>query len=457
MDVLTLSRIQFAINSCFHFMYPPISIGLGLMLVIMEGIYLKTKDPRYKEMTTFWIKIFALTFALGVATGLVQTFAFGTNWARFSRFVGDIFGCALASEGIFAFFLEAGFLGVLLFGWVRVGPKVHYFSTICVALGAHFSALWILVANSWMQTPAGFHIENTPLGPRAVINDFWAMVFNPSTLDRLCHVILGCWITGAFFVLSVAAFYLLKGRHEAVARPMMKLGLIVGVIVLLLQLVSGDSSAKLIAKYQPAKLAAFEGLYKTVPSTPISVVGWVDSKTEEVHSIKIPAALSFLTYGNLNQPVTGLDQIPRDEWPNVPVVFQTYHLMVTMWAMMFLIAVFGFWYWKRGSLEKKRWLLWAMVFSVFLPHVALQAGWISTEMGRQPWSVWKIFRTSEGVSTVISAGQVKGSITMFLMIYILLLSLFLFLLNHKIKHGPEEIGSKPDDMIYRNIYPKKGA
>lgn len=457
MDVLTLSRLQFAITSGFHFLYPPLSIGIGLILVIMEGLYLKTKNPRFKEMTSFWIKIFALTFAMGVATGLVQTFAFGTNWARFSRFVGDVFGSALAAEGVFAFFLEAGFLGILLFGWDRVGPKLHYFATICVALGAHFSAIWILVANSWMQTPSAFHLENSPTGPRAVIDSFWGMVFNPSTIDRLCHVTLGCWLSGSFFVVSVGAYYFLKERHREIAYPMMKIGLIVSMVSLVLQLVSGDSSAKLIAKYQPAKLAAFEGVYKTQPSTPISVVGWVDAKNKEVHSIKIPGGLSFLTYWNFHDPVTGLDQIPRDEWPNVPVVFQTYHLMVIMWALMFFIALFGCWYWKRGTLEKRRWLLWIMVFSVFMPQVALQCGWISTEMGRQPWVVWKVMRTSEGVSTVIDAGQVKGSITMFLMIYLLLFALFLFLLDRKIKHGPEEVSSKPDDQIYRNVLSKNGG
>ena len=210
MDVVFLSRIQYALNICFHYFFPPISIGLGLMLVIMEGMYLKTKKIKYKEMTTFWIKIFALVFALGVATGLVQAFAFGTNWAKYSRFVGDVFGSALAAEGVFAFFLESGFLGVLLFGWDRVGPKLHYLSTICVCLGAHFSAVWIIIANSWMQTPAGYIIENGPTGPRAVVTEFWQMVFNPSTIDRLCHVILSCWLTAAFFVISVSAYYLFK-------------------------------------------------------------------------------------------------------------------------------------------------------------------------------------------------------------------------------------------------------
>ncbi len=448
MDVLFLSRIQFALNTCFHYLYPPISIGLGLMLVIMEGVYLKTKSAKYKEMTQFWINIFALTFALGVATGLVQTFAFGTNWARYSRFVGDVFGSALASEGIFAFFLEAGFLGVLLFGWDRVGPKLHYFSTICVCLGAHFSAVWIIVANSWMQTPAGHHIVQTPQGPRAEIAEFWAMVFNPSTIDRLCHVVLGCWLTGAFFVLSVAAFYLLKRRHIPIAKSMMRIALGVAMVSLILQLVSGDSSARLIAKYQPGKLAAFEGVYKTTPSTPISVIGWVDTSKEKVRSIKIPGLLSFLTYRNFSTPVAGLDQVPRDEWPNVALTFQTYHLMIFMWFLMFLIAAFGIYYWRKNRLEERRVLLWAMIFSVVLPHIAQQAGWISTEVGRQPWIVWKLLRTSEGVSQSIVPGQVFGSITMFLMIYILLFSLFIFLLDRKIKHGPE---GGVEDRIYQQI------
>lgn len=456
MDVLTLSRIQFALNSCFHYLYPPMSIGLGLMLVIMEGLYLKTRDIKYKEMTQFWIKIFALTFALGVATGLVQTFAFGTNWARYSRFVGDVFGSALAAEGVFAFFLEAGFLGILLFGWERVGPKLHYFSTICVALGAHFSAVWIIVANSWMQTPTSFRIEESFTGPRAVITEFWGMVFNPSSMDRLAHTLLGCWLTGAFFVLSVAAYYMLVKKHLEIARSMMKIGLIVALSTLVLQLLSGDRSAKIVAKYQPSKLAAMEGVYQTVPNTPISLFGWVDGVNEKVTSIAIPGILSFLVHGDTKTPVTGLDQIPRDEWPNVPLVFQSYHMMVMMWGEMFLIALLACWYWKREKLEKTRWLLWSLVFSVIMPHVAQQAGWITAEAGRQPWIVWKVLRTTDGVSTSIVPGQVMGSIGMFIAIYTLLFALFLFLLDRKIKHGPEEVHSDPGDLIYRDPYKNKG-
>lgn len=446
MDVLTLSRIQFALNTCFHYLFPPISIGLGLMLVIMEGIYLKTKKIEYKELTQFWIKIFALVFAMGVATGLVQTFAFGTNWAKYSRYVGDVFGSALAAEGVFAFFLESGFLGLLLFGWNRIGPKLHYFANICVCLGAHFSAVWILVAVSWMQTPTGYVIQEGPTGPRAVVTHFWDMVLNPSIGDRLVHVILSCWITGAFFVLSVGAYYLLRKKHRTAAQSMIKLGLIVGFAALFLQLFSGHSSAQLIAKYQPAKLAAFEGVYETKESTPISLFGWVDGKNQKVHSLEIPGALSFLTYGNFNTPVQGLDQIPKDEWPNVPVVFQMYHLMVLLWGAMFLIALLGLIYWRRRTLHDQKWLLWMMVFSVLLPHIAQQSGWVAAEMGRQPWIVWKLLKTSEGVSTSIHAAQVKGSIWMFSLIYLLLFALFVFLLDRKIQHGPEK------DLLEEELY-----
>ncbi len=213
MDVLLLSRIQFAFTIAFHYLYPPLSIGLGVTLVIMEGLWLKTNNPIYHQMARFWTRVFALTFAIGVATGIVMEFEFGTNWATYSRYVGDVFGSALAAEGIFAFFLESGFLAILLFGWDKVGRKLHYFATWMVCLGAHFSAVWIVVANSWMQTPAGFHVVGEGSDARAEITDFWAMVFNPSAMDRLSHTLCGAWQAGAFLVVSVSAFYLLRRKH----------------------------------------------------------------------------------------------------------------------------------------------------------------------------------------------------------------------------------------------------
>src|ERR1017187_9996685 len=243
MDVLTLSRIQFGATIAFHYIYPPLSIGLGVLLVVMEGLWLKTKNPFYHQMARFWTKVFALTFAIGVATGIVMEFEFGTNWATYSRYVGDVFGSALAAEGIFAFFLESGFLAVLLFGWDKVGPKMHFFATCMVALGAHFSAIWIVVANSWMQTPAGFHIVGDSLHARAEITDFWAMVFNPSSMERLSHTIVGAWQAGAWLMVSISAWYLLRKQHRAFALASMKFGLALSLTASVLTLVTGDRSA----------------------------------------------------------------------------------------------------------------------------------------------------------------------------------------------------------------------
>ena len=298
MDVLMLSRIQFGATIAFHYIYPPLSIGLGVLLVVMEGLWLKTKKPVYHQMARFWTKVFALTFAIGVATGIVMEFEFGTNWATYSRFVGDVFGSALAAEGIFAFFLESGFLAVLLFGWDKVSRKLHFFSTCMVCLGAHFSAIWIVVANSWMQTPAGYQIVTHNGVERAEITDFWQLVFNPSSMDRLFHTLCGAWQAGAFLVVSVSAWYLLKKRHLDFARASLKVGLTVALIASLLQLVSGDFSARGVAKNQPEKLAAFEGLYNTTSNAPLTFIGYVDEKNQKVVGIQMPGMLSFLAHND---------------------------------------------------------------------------------------------------------------------------------------------------------------
>jgi cytochrome d ubiquinol oxidase subunit I len=438
MDAVILSRIQFALTSGFHYIYPPLSIGLGLMLVIFEGIYLKTKNPLYKEITKFWTKIFGLTFALGVATGIVQLFGFGMNWGRYSKFVGDVFGSALGAEGIFAFFLEAGFLGVMLFGWDRVSARFHYMATILVAFGAHFSALWIVVANSWMQTPAGFRIEGTGDNARAIVTDFWAMIFNPSAVDRVVHVVVGCWLAGIFLVLSVTGYYMLKRRHPEFVRVNMKIGLIVAFVTLVLQLISADSTARGVAENQPPKLAAIEGIYKTEPYTPITILGWTDNETKEVHGLRIPGGLSFLVSRDFEKPVPGLDQFPREDWPPVGIVFQTYHIMVAMWAAMFMLTCAALYYWKKKTLQNKKWVLWGLIASVTFPQIANQTGWMTAEIGRQPWVVWGLLRTSQGTSKSVVASQVLTSICVLLGIYALLFFLFMFLLDRKIKHGPED-------------------
>ncbi len=439
MDVLMLSRIQFALTIAFHYIYPPLSIGLGILLVIMEGMYLKTKNPLYHKMTRFWVKIFGLTFAIGVATGIVMEFEFGTNWATYSRYVGDVFGSALAAEGIFAFFLESGFLAVLLFGWDKVSPLMHFISTIMVCLGAHFSAIWIVVAGSWMQTPAGFHILGEGLNARAEITDFWAMVFNPSSMDRLAHVIMGCWQAGAFMVLSISAFYLLKKKNVEFAKASMKIALGLALVASSGQILTGHSSAQIVAQYQSPKLAAMEGHYSQNGSADMYLWGWVDEKKEEVRGFKIPGFLSFLIHGDFHAPVTGLQAFEKKDRPPVNIVFQSYHLMITIGLFLFVLSVAGSLFLWRGKLFSTDWILKFFVVSVLGPQIANQAGWMTAEVGRQPWIVYGLLRTSQGLSKTVTANMVMTSLILFTIVYTLLFILFIYLLDQKIKHGPEDL------------------
>ncbi len=445
MDVEILSRIQFAFTIMFHYIYPPMSIGIGILLIFMEGMYLKTKNPMYERMTKFWVKIFALTFAMGVATGIVMEFEFGTNWSTYSRFVGDVFGSALAAEGIFAFFLESGFLAILLFGWNKVGPKMHFFSTIMVALGAHMSAVWIVVANSWMQTPAGYHIVGEGLNARAEITDFWAMVFNPSSVERLSHTIGGAWLTGAFLVISVSAWYLIKGRHIDMSKSAFKIALMFAAFASLLQLFTGHSSAVEVAEYQPAKIAAFEGHYNTEPGD-LYLAGWVFDDEQKVVGVKIPGMLSFLLYFDASKPVTGLNEFAKEDRPPVNLVFQTYHIMIAIGMFFIAFTLFGVFLLWRGKLFDNKWFLKISVLTVLLPHIGNQVGWVSAEVGRQPWIVYNLMRTKDGLSKVVSADNVLFSLILFTLIYALLFVLFIFLLNHKIQHGPDD--SDSDNDVY---------
>lgn len=453
MDTLLLARIQFAFTVTFHYFFPPMTIGLAWMLIYIEGVYVRTKDPMYKKMAQFWTRIFSIFFVMGVATGFVLLFAFGNNWSTFSKFVGDIFGSLLAAEGIFAFFMEGGFLGIMLFGWDRVTPLMHYVSTILVSFGATFSAIWIVMANSWMQTPTGYKIIGDGPNKRAVIANLWDIYFNPSFVDRLFHVLLGCWILGIFLMISVSAYYLLKKRHLAFARRTMKIALIAAMTSLLLQLFSGDRSAKVAAKYQPTKFAAMEAIFETQEYAPFTIIGFVDMANEKMRGIAIPGLLSFLTHGNFKEAVEGLNEVPKEDWPYVPAVFYSYHLMIYAWGGMMAIAILGLFFWWRKTLERQRWYLWGAVFSIALPYIANMAGWFTAEMGRQPWIVYNVMRVNEGLSRVVSREQVLGSLIMFICVYTLLGCLFVFLLNRKIQHGPGEYNTAlPDDAHYRDPY-----
>lgn len=452
MDVVILSRIQFALTIMFHYLFPPLTIGLGLLLVFLEGRYLKTKDLQYEAATKFWTKIFALNFALGVATGIVMEFQFGTNWAAYSRYVGDVFGSALAAEGIFAFFLESGFLAILVFGWDRVSAKMHFVATILVALGSIFSAIWIIVAISWQQTPAGFVLREvaTPAGTvmRAELASFREVLFNPSTVDRLVHVLLGAFVLGAFFVLSVSAYYLLRERHVDFARKSFTTAIWVAAVASIAMLISGDSQGRMVARHQPAKLAAMEGIFHTTDSgAPIHVIGIPDSEEKTVrYSLEIPGLLSFLVHRDFNTPVPGLDQFGADI-PPVGLTFFSFHLMVGLGIYFIVVTLYALWCLKRGTLFNRKWLLWVFVFSVIGPFIANEIGWVAAEVGRQPWIVYNQLRTSEAVSQNLTPSQVLGSIIMFGAIYAMLFAVWIYLLNDKIQKGPEPVSIPPKGSL----------
>jgi cytochrome d ubiquinol oxidase subunit I len=484
MDVVLLSRLQFALTIMFHYLFPPLTIGMGVVLVYLEGSYLRTKDPLYESAARFWTRIFALNFAVGVASGIVMEFQFGTNWASYSRFVGDVFGSALAAEGIFAFFLESGFLAVLVFGWDRVGPRTHFVSTVMVALGSIFSAIWIVVANSWQQTPAGHRIvQMTREGEpwfvngepvmRAEIAEFWQLVFNPSTVHRLIHVWIGSFIMGAFFIMSISAWYLLKRRHEEFARRSFTGALALAAVASLAALVSGHLQAKNVYRQQPAKLAAFEGHFETGPGS-LSLFGIPDPEAGRVDfNLAVPGGLSLLVHEDFTEPVLGLDRFRPEHRPPVLLPFASYHLMIGLGLFFIVLTLFASYLHWRGRLFEARWLLWVFVFAVAAAVAANQTGWISAEVGRQPWVVHPPvlrdtggaplldedgfiryqtvevtmpdgtvrqriagLRTRDGVSEIVTSGQVLGSIVLFGLIYLLLLALWIFVLNHKIQQGP---------------------
>jgi cytochrome d ubiquinol oxidase subunit I len=452
MDVEILARIQFAFTIAFHYIYPPLSIGLGLVMVVMEGSYLRTGNKIYETMVRFWTKIFALIFGIGVATGIVMEFEFGTNWATYSKYVGDVFGSALAAEGIFAFALESGFLGVLLFGWNRVTPKVHFIATLGVWLGSMFSAIWIVVANSWQQTPAGYHVVGEGLNARAEITDFWAMVFNPSSVDRLLHVWVGAFIAGAFLVMSVHAWYILKNRHVELSMKAFKIALIMGAVFSFSQLLTGHQSADGVANNQPPKLAAFEGHYDGSQPADLYFFGWVDEKNQKVYGPKIPGGLSYMVHFDFNEPIKGLNDFPEDEVPGaVNTIFQFYHLMVALGLFFIALTLFGIFKWWKGTLFQLKWLMWVFVFAVFLPQLANQFGWFAAEMGRQPWVVYGLLRTSDAFSQTVTANQIVFSLIMFTLIYIILFLLFIYLLDRKIKAGPYDPSHTDDRPVQQHI------
>ena len=452
-DALLLSRLQFAITVMFHYIFPPITIGLGLHLVVMEGLYLKTKNPIYLKLAKFWTKIFAVCFAMGVASGITMEFQFGTNWSEYSRFVGDVFGSVLAAEATIAFFLESAFLAILVFGWNRVPAWLHYFSTCMVSLGSILSAFWIVVANSWQQTPAGYHLVEHAGGFRAEITNFAELVFNPSTMPRITHVLIGAITLGGFCVISLSAWYLIRKRHEEFAKRGFVIGLMFALISSLAMLPSGHWQAIVVTEHQPPKMAAFEGLYETPEGgADIYMFGFPDDEAKKVQmGLAIPGGLSFLVHGDFDTPVQGLDQTPQEDWPPVWFTFQVYHLMIGLGMFFIGVTIFAtFLLWRR-KLWGATWFLWLLVPAWVLPLASNQLGWVAAEVGRQPWIVWGQLRTADALSQKVNASEVLFSNIMFIGIYSLMGVLWLYVLRLFLRrwNSPLPTGGPRGWCLYR--------
>lgn len=449
-DVAFLSRVQFALVVFVHFVFVPLSIGIGLIMAINETRYYRSRNPKDEAATRFWVKIFTTTFAVGVATGITMEFSFGTNWADYSRFVGDIFGAPLAAEALLAFFLESVFLGIVIFGRKKVSPKFYLVSAWLVFFGSCLSALWILIANSWMQTPAG--AELVADGSKAVITDFFAAAFNPSTLPRYTHTVLAALALGSFVAIAMSAWYMHKNKHEHFAQKTMKVGVVAAVIATGCLLVSAHSAAVVVAEEQPSKIAMMEGHYET-GTLPLYAVGWVDEEAQETAApIALPGFTSFLASGDFNKEYPGLNQIVAEndeiEHSDLPVnlVFQSYHLMVALFGVIVLVlilaAIAAF---KKGSnLGSKKWVQWILILSPLAPFIAIQSGWSTAEFGRQPYVVYPSVSGPDGVSLLtneaasqsVTAPELMVTIALFAVVYLLLLVAWVRLIGKAVKEGP---------------------
>jgi cytochrome bd ubiquinol oxidase subunit I len=441
MDALTLARIQFAVTAGFHFIFPPISIGLSWLLVIAEWHAWRKADAVYAEVGRFFSRLFAVTFAAGVATGIVMEFQFGTNWAAYSRFVGDIFGAPLAAEGVFAFFLESTFLGVYLFGRERVSPGVHWFSALMVAVGATLSAFWIIVANSWQQTPTGFAIRNG----RAELTDFWAAVWNPSTLPRYFHTVVAALVVGAFIMAGVAAWHLLRDARSPFARKALKLAVAWGLVVSCLEVMPfGHLHAQQVARTQPEKFAAIEGLYTGQSGAPMVIFAVPFGAPPELGAkLEIPGLLSWMAFGDASAHVQGIDQFPPENRPPLWLTFVSFHNMVALGMWFIAIMAWAAWRLYQGRLYTDRLTLKALLYSLPLPVAACELGWVAAEVGRQPWIVYGLLRTGQAHSPTVTAGEIAFSLGLFGLVYLGLGALWLTTMIRKARVAPARSAEAP--------------
>jgi cytochrome d ubiquinol oxidase subunit I len=432
MDLVTLSRLQFAATTMFHFLFVPLTLGLSIMIAYMETKYVRTGDETYLHMTKFWAKIFLVNFAVGVVTGITLEFQFGTNWSRYSAYVGDVFGSLLAIEATATFFLESTFIGVWLFGWNKLSKKAHATVAWLVAIGSNASAVWILIANAWMQSPVGYTIRNG----RAEMVDFLAVITQKFAIYKIVHTISAALVLSAFVVMGISAYHLLKKRHTEFFNKSFRTALGFGVVFSLLVFILGDMNGVVVAEKQPTKLAAMESLWETSERAPVYMFAWPDPENEEnaIEIGAIPGLLSFLVKHDVNAVVPGLKDFPKDERPPVLVTSFAFKGMVGLGVVFIVLMFIGLFYRKR--LLEAPWYLRLMVLVIPLPYLAIQLGWLVTEIGRQPWIVYGLVRTANAASPV-AASQVATSLVGFIVVYGLLGATGFYLMYQKAIKGPD--------------------
>ena len=437
MTALLLHRIHFAFTIIYHYLFPQLTMGLALLLVVLKTIALRRRDERYHQAARFWASIFAVNFLLGVVTGIPMEFQFGTNWSHFARITGGVIGQPLAMEGVFSFFLESAFLGLFLFGEKRLPPLAHWASGFLVFVGSWISGYFIIVTNAWMQHPVAFRVLGNGMYE---VTSFWKLLTNPWALLQYAHNMSGAVVTGSFVMCAVGAFYVLEERFSEFGRIFLRVGVLAGLISCTTQIFpTGDLHGRYLAKHQPAAMAAMEGLFNTQRGAGIILVGQPNEEQQAIDNpLVVNNVLSFLIYGTTEAEVQGLDQVPREQWPEpLPLLFYSYHIMAglgTYFVLLMVIAGFLLW---RGKLFTSRWALWPLMLSFPLPYIANTAGWMTAEIGRQPWLVYGLIRTSEGYSKYVSAGNGLFTLLGFMGIYSVLSILFILLISRIVQEGPE--------------------
>jgi len=437
MDALTVHRFHFAFTVTFHYLFPQLTMGLALLIVILKTIALRTGNEHYNKAARFWGKVLAINFAMGVVTGIPMEFQFGTNWARFSKAAGGVIGQTLAMEGVFSFFLESSFLGAFLWGEKRLGPKAHWLSAFLVFAGSWLSGFFIIATNAWMQYPSGYRLASNG---EILLTNLWQLLLNRWIFWQYLHNMIGSVVTASFVMASIGAFYLLSRTHEAHGRTFVRIGVVAAFLGCCLMLFpTGDQQGKNIAYYQPPTLAGMEGLFHTQAGAPLAILGQPDLEAKKLDNpFTVPNALSFLTYRRWKAEVKGLTDFPRAWWPdNIPLLYYSYHIMVglgTIFIAVMAVAAYLLW---RGKLYGSRPMLWVLMLALPFPYIATTAGWMTAELGRQPWLIYGILRTAEGSSARVSAGNGLFTLIGFMGIYGVLAILFLFLVHREIEHGPE--------------------